>query len=231
MLDIEAMKSTLGTALGNSKADYLKVIEQALVDAYVIVAEEHDLEWLQSKDLVDLLLTQNVSEYTIASDLVGKIVAIEDSTGIPVLAEKTPKEFRDIIRGLTALSRSTPAYFTDNGFDAGKKRIRIYPVPVQSQTLKVRFLEVPRLSNFPRCPAIFAKCLYHGAKSIIAPPQELTDANGRLRWRAVTKDEDMLFKEWMSWAKFKLREKPEIYPSFQGDRQLMDEIEGANNLP
>lgn len=210
---------------------YKKTVQSAILDIYTIIGEELDLDWLDSRDRYPLVLAANTSIYKLNRKEIHKVIAIENLAGNPKITFLSPKQFRSkLLKGVDTSTITNPSFWTYYGRDGETRRIRIYPVPGEIDTLYVHYLLEPRLSNLGYCPAIFNKCFIHGVKSLLAPPEKLSSPDKRLRWKAITKDEDALFVAWMSYIKGKMREPGEDPPIFEADEHLMRQIDEANNF-
>lgn len=228
-LVFDDMVTQVAEILQNDDAAYRATIEQTMIHIYGILAEEVDFDFLVSINRYKLDLTATNSYYVLNNKFIHKIVTIESLEGVPAMTHRTNQEFRDQIRNLTNLTQSSPVVFTSAGISQGKKRIRVFPVPVESKTLYVSFQLEASQDNFGHCPPIFAKALIHGTKSLIAPPENISSPADRIRWKAVTQHEDDLFEKWMQYAALKYRQTPDYKPLYTVDTSMADMIDDAND--
>lgn len=217
------------TALQTKDKTYKKQVENAIDAIYSIIGEELDLNWLDSRDRYPLILEANTDIYTLSRKEIHKIIAIENLDGNPKLTYLPPPKFRQkLVKGVDTSTITDPAFYTDYGMDGESHRIRLYPKPSGVDTLYVHYLLEPDLSNLGNCPKIFVKPFIHGVKSILAPPEELTGPDKKLRWKAITRDEDTLFVGWLERIKMKMREPHEDAPIFEADEHLMNQMDDAS---
>lgn len=218
-------------ALQTTDAAYKKTVENSIAAIYSIIGEELDLDWLDSRDRYPLVLTANTSIYKLNRKEIHKIIAIENLEGNPKLSYLSPRQFRQkLLKGVDTSSITNPAWWTYYGRDGETRRIRIYPIPGETDTLYVHYLLEPLLSNLGYCPAIFTKCFIHGVKSLLSPPEELSSPGKRLRWNSITKDEDALFWGTLNYIKRKMREPGEDPPLYEADVHLTNQIDEANDF-
>ncbi len=228
---LQTLTNQIMMALQTRDMSYQKTVESAIENIYSIIGEELDLDWLVSKDRYELVLAANTSIYKLNRKEIHKVIAIENLAGNPKLSYLSPRQFRaKLISGVDTSLVTNPAWWTYYGRDGETRRIRIYPVPGEIDTLYVHYLLEPLLSNLGYCPAIFKKCFIHGVKSMIAPPEELSSPGKRLRWNAITFKEDGLFWSTLEYIKMKMREPGEDAPIYEADEHLTLQIDEANSF-
>jgi hypothetical protein len=90
----------------------------------------------------------------------------------------------------------TPAIFTDFGIgNDGKQRIVVSPTPDAAADYYLHYCRRGDASNLSLMPNEFINCLQHAVMAILAAPEERRDWQGRLWWKAMTKDEYAMYEE------------------------------------
>lgn len=195
MANINKIVSVIQGVTGNYTDEYAKDIEAAIGNVFAELGERFELPFMRSSEPETISITVDQQKYEV-SDNVGRMLYISSSKyGKKILEYQKRVEFDDHLETDSSDATGDPMVFTDVGKSGNKKVIILDRNPVTATTWYLHYQHEATIGNINLLPAGWAKTIHHGVLSLLAPPLEKQTKEGLRWWKAVTRDEDLMYEE------------------------------------
>lgn len=201
MADINKIVVMIQGKVMNFTPEYRPAIEATIESAWSEHGERHEWWYLRAPVPYSFVVPANTGVITLARDDIGRIIKIADSSRKKKIifvgedgydSSLNPAD----VSGSDLYNTGTPEVAMLYGIaDNGRKQIALSPSPSESATYYLHYCLKPSLGNINRLPEGHVPTLVHKILSILAPPVEKRGADGYVWWKAVTKDEDILYEQ------------------------------------
>ena len=189
MADINFAVQVIQGRVGNDSQAFATIIENAIYLTWAEIAARFDLDFLKAPAPQAVALVANQRVYSIKG-LTGRMRYISNGAGKKVWTYVPWLTFQEHCSDSTG----TVSVFTDYGKKSGKQQIRVEPEPDSSGTYYLHYNELGTKATFNLLPNSWLKTVIHGVLSILAPPIERRSPNDIIWWKAVTRDEDIMYE-------------------------------------